>query len=238
MFQRAMASWGRLFGWEQNDKPPEEERRASLRLTCDVPTLLHPAVEASEPTLPARVRNISASGVSLVVDRAFALGQMLSMVLPHPDREPPTTVLVCVVRVDHLKDGRCQLGCNFSAPITDADLQLFAPPTDSAQVPEERAWERYPSHAHATYHRVNAAEPEGHAARVLNLSINGIALQAKVPMEVGELLNIDLRDDHGRLIVSILACVVRVRGEQNGGEWLFGCNFMNELSEEQLRMLV
>ena len=231
-----MANWGRWFDWGERAKPLEEERRGWLRVSCNVPTLLHRAADASAPTLPARVHNISPGGVSLVAEGSFELGQMLSMVLPHPDREPPTTVLVCVVRVEDLGDGRRQLGCTFSAEITEADLALFAPPNPS-RTPEQRAWTRYPSQAHATYQRVNTPTAAASVARVLNLSINGVALQADAPIEVGELLNVELRDDAGRQIVSILACVVRVTGRA-GDDWLFGCNFMSEITEAQMRALV
>jgi hypothetical protein len=39
------------------------------------------------------------------------------------------------------------------------------------------------------------------------------------------------------LIVTTLACVVRVTGEA-GGPWLLGCNLVSELTETQLKALV
>jgi hypothetical protein len=179
MFERAMASWGRLFGWGQAPAT-EDERRGWARHRCDVATTLHLAGDANGAAVPARVRDVSPGGASLVVGRLFDLGAMLSLALPHPAREPLTTVLVCVVHARDLGDGRWQLGCTFSAEITADDLERFAPQPGAAR-PEQRAGARHPGRAHAAYQRVNAPTPESSQARVLNLSIGGIVLEADAP---------------------------------------------------------
>jgi hypothetical protein len=234
MFERAIATWGRLFGWGQ-ETSVEEDRRVWQRQPCDIDTVCQRAGDPDATPLRVRVRNVSVGGIRFLVEQSFDLGELLGVVLPGAGREAPTSVLACVVRVDDEGGGRWTLGCTFSDELTEDDLNRFAP--GSPRVAEQRAWERYPSHAHATYQRVNDAVPGTRTARVRNLSISGVALEADAPLPVGELLNVELRDDAGSLIVAALACVVRVTGRP-GGDWLFGCNFMSELSEEQLRTLV
>jgi hypothetical protein len=232
MFERTIATLGRLFRWGSTTAA-EEERRSWVRHACDVETTCRPAGDG-EAELPAQVRDVALGGASVVVRRPFAPGDLLSLRLP--GEQPATTVLACVVRADPLDDERWSLGCTFSAEITEADLLLFEPQRAVVRVPEQRAAERHPCQARATYQRVNngtAPKP----ATVVNVSLNGIALQAGAPLAAGELLSLDLSDAAGRAVASPLVCVVRITS-QPGGDWLFGCNFMSELTEEQLRALL
>jgi hypothetical protein len=74
------------------------------------------------------------------------------------------------------------------------------------------------------------------SAEVLDISPNGMGLLVNRPVEVGTLLNIDLEGGTGRGITTILACVVHVTPRD--GQYSLGCNFIRELSEEELKVLV
>ena len=50
------------------------------------------------------------------------------------------------------------------------------------------------------------------------------------------LLQLDLGDVLGEPILTILGTVVRV-ANRGPDEWVAGCNFIRELSEEELRLL-
>src|SRR5262249_10766076 len=124
-----------------------------------------------------------------------------------------------------------------SSELSAADLELFDPRPQGGPS-DQRAAERFPGRASAVFTRVNDAEPPRPArACVVNLSLNGAALHCDTALESGELLNLDLADASGEVIPVPLACVVRVSPLPGDGGWLFGCNFLGELSEEQLRAL-
>ncbi|HJT79123.1 MAG TPA: hypothetical protein VJ739_18145, partial [Gemmataceae bacterium] len=56
-------------------------------------------------------------------------------------------------------------------------------------------------------------------------------------VETGALLSLDLLDNSGRLATTMLACVVHVTAEGEG-RWALGCNFIRELSEQELSALL
>jgi hypothetical protein len=234
MFDRTFAALSRLVGWGKG-ATVEEDRRVKGRHSCDVATTCAHASKPHGPRLAAHVHNISLGGMNLIVSERFDPGELLNLQLP--DANPPTTVLACVIWADDLKDGTWSLGCSFSAELTPADLELFEPEHPAERGGEQRAAERFPSRAAATFARVNDDHSSrALSAQVVNLSLNGVALRCPASLDTGELLSLELRDDSDQIIAILLACVVRI-SPQPDGEWLIGCNFLGELTEEQLRAL-
>ena len=89
----------------------------------------------------------------------------------------------------------------------------------------------------ATYQLVGADSDESWPARVMNLSSSGVGLSVNHSVEVGKLLNVELHaagHGDGR---TLLCCAVHV-AELSGGEWLVGCNFITELEESDLNLLL
>jgi hypothetical protein len=86
----------------------------------------------------------------------------------------------------------------------------------------------------AIYGLVRAAKAGKRQATVVNISANGTALLVNSPIDVGALLNLYLRRSDRHDDLEILACVVRVT-PQGHGQWLLGCNFISELSDELMQ---
>ena len=72
---------------------------------------------------------------------------------------------------------------------------------------------------------------------MLNISANGIGLSVHPSLHAGALVNVELLDRTGRMVRTILACVVHTT-ERSGGDYAIGCNFIRELREEELQSLL
>jgi hypothetical protein len=53
----------------------------------------------------------------------------------------------------------------------------------------------------------------------------------------GSLLSLELHDESGTAVLTILACVVYVTNA-GGGKWMAGCNFVRELDDAELAAVV
>jgi hypothetical protein len=179
------------------------------------------------------VRNISRGGVNLEVGRPFHPGELLSVSLPGAADQDGCAILACVVHCTPAAD--CwQLGCTFAAPLDNAELARFRPGAAQEAI-DQRARERFACRARAVYTVVGGAEAR--QAEVLNISANGVALLGPASLQVGQLLSVELRPGEGEPVVTTLASVVRTMVEPNGDR-IVGCNFINELTEAQFRMLL
>jgi hypothetical protein len=220
----------RAFG-ARRVSPASPDYRAWVRFPCDVATSCRPVRNLRPPEWPARVHNISANGIGLVVGQEFQPGAVLSVELPG---QPRRAVLACVVHATAQGEGEWLLGCSLSAELTADELRAFGAERREGAADDLRAYVRFPCELEMACEAVPAAEPV--PVRVLNLSANGIGLVAAQPLEAGTLLSVELSAAGDRPPLTVLACVVYVslRGD---GQWLLGCNFASELSEESLEAL-
>jgi hypothetical protein len=77
--------------------------------------------------LPAWVRDISAVGVALLINREFASGTVLTIELDNPVRGVSRVLRARVVHTLELPpDGRWLHGCAFERTLTDEELHAFA----------------------------------------------------------------------------------------------------------------
>src|SRR5438105_2629459 len=121
-----------------------EERRVSVRF----PTSLQAEVHAVRPASPApwlaRVRDISAHGIGLVLPHPVEPGALLTGDVESPTRDVMRTILARVVHVTARARGEWIVGCALVTELSDADLAVFQAerlrPTD----PDCRAWVRFP----------------------------------------------------------------------------------------------
>jgi hypothetical protein len=195
-------------------------------------------VNGKESTpLPARVRDISRGGIQLVVKFQCETGALVSIELPGAAPERSYTVLACVVRVSALPNNEWALGCTFPTELSDRDLEPFGARRLRHPPPDKRTWVRFPCQTQASYHLVRGAEAQLWPAQVADISTCGIGLRVSRPVDVGTLLSLDLRGGHQPCGMSMLASVVRVT-PQTGHEWALGCNFIRELSDEELQALI
>jgi hypothetical protein len=240
MLERVLTACGKLLGFGRSPSPFEEDRRLWGRMPCDVETTCWSTATGADERVPARARNISRGGISLTVSRAFEPGELLSVSLPG-GTESTGEVLACIVRCDQLASG-WHLGCVFASELADDEVQRFTAGAPQTMPTDQRAAPRFPCQARAVFTplREGEAQPSWEAT-VLNVSANGIALQAPQGLTVGDLLSIELRRGDGPPVLTTLASVVRMSVERDADQAptrLAGCNFIHELSEEQLQLLL
>jgi c-di-GMP-binding flagellar brake protein YcgR len=72
---------------------------------------------------PAKVLNLSAGGVALVVDRDIRNGTLLTVDLCGANGQRLDTILICVVHITTGEDGTRRLGCNFIRELEESDLR-------------------------------------------------------------------------------------------------------------------
>jgi len=142
-----------------------------------------------------------------------------------------------IVRATPERDRQWSLGCVFSRELSSDELHAFE--TGKVETPpdDQRSWVRFSSRLSAHYRTVGEPADAAHAARVLNISPSGIGLAAHPSVKAGALLNVDLHDKDGHMVRTILACVVHT-AQRDGGDYVVGCNFIRELTEEELNTLV
>ena len=105
-----------------------------------------------------------------------------------------------------------------------------------AEIAERRASVRYPSQCATPCHPV----PEGDVlcrARVVDISTTGVGLLVDSFVEPETLLGVEMQCDDPALTYTLLV-EVRHTVKRAEGEWLLGCSFVRDLSEEELRALL
>jgi hypothetical protein len=241
MLQRTVSLLRRLVPWQLGPTSPrrltgEEERRMRARYPANIEVPCRPAGAGDEASLPARVRNISLGGISLIVNRHFKPGDLLTVELPGGEGRPANQVLACVVHVTPRTAGEWALGCNFSRELTDEDLRAFGARQQRPVPADQRNWERFPCHVRALCQSVGAGDQPPSEAEVLNISASGIGLLVGTATATGTLLSLELLGPHGGQASKVLACVVHAAPRAD--QWAIGCNFIRELTEQELRALV
>jgi PilZ domain len=236
MFERIRNLYQRLVGTEE--RPREEERRVWVRHSSSAQTTINALGNGVDDRVSARVRNVSRGGINLIVNRLFHEGEMLNVDLPGGSPESTSAVLGCVIRVAEHGPGEWSLGCAFADELTDSELAAFGARRQKPTRPDDnRQWVRFNGHVRASCQSVEAPASETWPAQVSNISANGIGLVVDHPVENGTLLNLNLHSPTTTSSRTILACVVHVTSTP-ANEWVLGCNFIRELSEDDLRALV
>ena len=133
--------------------------------------------------------------------------------------------------------GQWAIGCVFSRELTDEDLTGFGARKVRHARSDKRTWMRFATNRQAQFQRIGDPENTSHSAQVINLSASGIGLTVTTPVAAGDLLSLDLLGADGSVARTILACVVH-ETTQATGSWALGCNFIRELSEEDLHALI
>ena len=119
---------------EPHQIPPARELRVSERFPCDVPASCQPPSDWKHGghKWTARLRDISAGGLCLVLGRRFERGAGLAIEVPGAGADSASTLLARVVHVRAEGGGSWALGCSFVSPLSDEELAAFtrfaAPP--------------------------------------------------------------------------------------------------------------
>ncbi len=234
MLQLARRFWRRMV-----DRPGPgtaiEDRRSRARCRSTAAT----AVRARDGAVcwPARVLDVSHSGIALVVPGVIEPGEVVGIEVPTGPGTAPSVVLASVANVRPGGEGEWVLGCCFSEELSDADLGVLRAREGETPPPDLRASERLPCNVRAAFELLGEEPPACSPARVLNVSLGGIGLVADRPITAGSLLNLQLQRADGQAGCSLLACVVHV-SNRTGNEWVLGCSFIRELSDADLAALL
>jgi hypothetical protein len=237
MLMRVFSSWGKLFGLGTAFPKVEEERRAWGRIPCNVETTCAAAKSGPSRRVPARVRNVSRTGINLELPIAYEPGEMLSVLLPGGDADEACELLACVTRCESAAEGAHKTACTFATHLTNDEMSRFGGLKSQESDSDQRVWARFPCPAQAVFKVVGEEETAHSQGLVLNISASGIAMQVLTPRMVGELLSIELWRGEDRQVVNTLASIVRTTVERDG-QRIVGCNFIHELTEEQVRRLL
>ncbi len=240
MFDRTSALWRKLTHQPAPIRPAaqavEDDRRVWVRRHVRIDTRVTPTSSAGEASLSARILDVSSGGIKLVAPWAFGPGDLLTVELPARPGQPPVTVLACVAHSQPEGEAEWVVGCRFSAELSAADLAAFGAARCKSAAPDNRTWSRFPCEVQAVYQVVGDGEDLRREAKVLNLSAGGLALSVDHDVRAGALLSAELHAPGGRPVLTILACVVHVT-VQSESERILGCNFIQELREEDLQEL-
>jgi hypothetical protein len=98
------------------------DQRSQPRHQCAIEATYQLLADEAEPKRPARVLNISTTGVGLVVDQPVTVGKLLTVELQVQGPGPGLTVLCCAVHVREQGPGEWLLGCNFITELGEQEL--------------------------------------------------------------------------------------------------------------------
>ena len=115
-------------GRVKRGRPPDVERRASVRYACDVSTAcrrnasIHPTDEHQD-VWDAAVRDLSAQGAGLLVGRRFEVGAVLILELQAGARTDSVKVEMCVDRVDRAGRNAWFVGGTFARTLEKEEVR-------------------------------------------------------------------------------------------------------------------
>jgi hypothetical protein len=107
----------------QRVRPRGPDNRRWTRFPCDVETVCYMAETAPGERRPARVVDISAGGIGLLLPCQFAVGTLLYFELPPVRGQRSNKALVRVVRAVERADGTWFLGCEFARQLSAEELR-------------------------------------------------------------------------------------------------------------------
>jgi len=210
------------------------ERRASVRVACDLDTTCQPLSGPRASSWAARVVDISTGGLALVLDRRFEPGAMLSVRLASSDDESTRTLFLRVVHVSQHVDGAWQLGCAFASELAEEELQAFQAKRVRTTEPDCRAWVRFECNVETQCRAVAPAQPGTWPARVLEVSPGGMKILAPCQFEQGTILNVKLPGGAALLPRHALVRVLRDQSV-SAGKWIISGEFTDQLSDDDLQ---
>ncbi|HMC63645.1 MAG TPA: PilZ domain-containing protein [Gemmataceae bacterium] len=210
--------------------------RAVVSFPCEGGKSYESLRRADDERWPAKLQDISASGVALVTPCLCEPGAVLSVELPGPGNQPRRNALAYVIRACQVGTGEWLLGCRFAVELRDEDLGALGARRQSAPPPDDRGWVRFPCAIETRYEPIEPERTQW-AARVSRLTLSGADLILPRSFEPGSLLSMDLTDETGKFSRTMLACVVYTSNESES-ECAVACTFASELAPGELEMLL
>jgi hypothetical protein len=189
--------------------------------------------ETHDKPWAARVHDISSTGLSLVLQRRFERGTLLTLDLENRAEKFRRTVVVRVVRVRRTRDGNWNLGCALDGEFDAHSLQMFGVKTKKPPPQPERAWVRLPARVYTTCHLPGEGNRVLRKVRVVNVCPGGVGLLVNKRVAPDTLLGVQVPGGKGAQH-RVLARVIHVT-PQPFGQWLLGCAFLGEISDQELQ---
>jgi hypothetical protein len=188
--------------------------------------------------MTARIRNVSRTGVNVIVSKVVLEGTMIRIDLPVTKDGPHTTVLACVTNSRETAPGEWSLGCMFSLELSDAEMRaLGGEKTAPADPADQRAWVRYPAQGTVAFRMLPGEVGSPQSGELIDLSPAGVGLLVDQKVEPGSALTVTLRRNDNKPDRTMLVCVVYLT-DRPDGKWAVGCQFLHELTEKELQELV
>ncbi len=106
-------------------KPRTPERRVAVRYPSDLDGFCQPIGGEKEFRWSARVQNISATGISLMISRRFERGTLLSLQVEATPENPSRMLLARVVQVKHYSKRKWLVGCRFVTKLAEEDARAL-----------------------------------------------------------------------------------------------------------------
>jgi hypothetical protein len=123
MPKRIVPFWRRWFSWRT--QPRDDERRVAPRHPCSLVTSCHLIADLEGVPHSVKVRNISASGISLVLDRSIDPQSIVSIQLTNTTRNFTCSLRVRVIyNIEH-PSGEWIMGGAFTRRLKEDELQAF-----------------------------------------------------------------------------------------------------------------
>jgi hypothetical protein len=104
--------------------PPEGERRAAARQSSSLRIACYPAGSGLLERRMVRIRNVSRTGIGLIVDRHWQPG--IAVILELPAEEGVRSARARIVHSTSQPGGTFLVGCTFEKELTDAEVQALA----------------------------------------------------------------------------------------------------------------
>jgi hypothetical protein len=213
-----------------------DERRAFPRYPVDWDVVCKALAGGRADAWQARLRDVSAGGLGVVMERRFERGTTLTVQVQNAGSDAPRTLIARVMHATRLPEGEWLLGLSLLRQLSEDQLRAWGVDPLQADASDTRAWVRVACDLDAVCQEVGPGASAPWQARVLNLSPSGIGLVAPSPLARGSHLTVDLRGT-GRAGARRLFVRVAQLQEQKDGTWVLGCEFAQRLSEADLSAL-
>lgn len=107
----------------QRVRNDSDDQRTWKRFECQLTAAFDKIGDAEQCRSTAKIINLSASGVGLLVDRFIDAGALLNVYLLGNDGQTRRTILACVVHMTQRGEHAFALGCNFIRELSEQDIQ-------------------------------------------------------------------------------------------------------------------
>jgi hypothetical protein len=123
--------------------------------------------------------------------------------------------------------------------MSEHETSLRHEPATSTEI-DRRAYVRLASDLAATCRPTDRTRDVGWPGKVRDVSCGGIGLLLRHRFRPGTILNVELRDNIGKVLRAVSVRVVHATALLEAGNhcWLLGCAFDHPITDEELQSLV